>query len=716
VNRAAPSLGDDQQAKPPRLIRYRVGLGVAASLLVAATVGAVAWTTFLNARAAIVTLTDERIDALLRGLGERVECHMLRAVPAVELSRMLVRDSLAPGDRDGLARQFTLVLRANPSFSWVSYSDEDGNFTGAYRNPQGELHVSLSTIQHGGELREYAVGDGGEWTPSLHQLDYNYDPRDDLFYGPAKKAGQRVWIGPYVFFDEGVPGITCATPYFGPDGRLRGVFTVDFNLNVLSRFVAELSFGAHGRAFILTPDGTVVAHPTLRLVQVTGQGSKGNLVTVAGIADPLLRAFDAARKAVAAAAGGSAASGRFSFRHDGQEFFASYRIVQIDKIDGGLRCILGAYAPQSDFMRVLARNRLAALVIAAMALGFGVLVTLVLARRIAAPLAHLASEMEEIGNFQFSDRPSMPTLFREIAMMDRSLLKMKGGLRSFAHYVPTDLVRAVLASGQDVRLEGRTRELTVYFSDIAGFTSIAETMTPAELVHRMGQYLDEMTRIIAACGGTIDKFIGDAIMAFWGAPAPAPGHAAQACVAAIRSQRKLAELRATATEPWLAKLHARIGIATGEVLVGNIGTPERFNYTVMGDTVNLASRLQSLGKLYGTAILVSEPAYQAARAHVVGRPVDIVQVKGKHRGVRIYELLCLASDDDEPARALAAAFEEGLAAYVARDFRGAADCFERALLLRSQDPPASLLLDRCRRFMRSPPPEDWDGVYVATEK
>jgi adenylate cyclase len=699
------------RAGAPRLIRYRVGLGAAVVLLVTAAVAAVSWATFLNTRAAIVTLTHARIHELLRGLGERVEGHMLRAVPAVELSRMLVRDGLVSTDRDALARQFVLVLRANPAFSWVSYSDDSGGFTGAYRSPRGDVRVSQSMLRRGGELREHVVDDRGAWTPSLHQVDYGYDPRVDRFYAEARAAGRRVWIGPYVFFDEGVPGITCATPLLAPDGGLRGVFTVDFNLNFLSRFVAELRFGAHGRVFVFTADGTVIAHPTLRLVEVTGQGSKGTLVTVADVGDPVMQAFVRAWHAAGRSAGGAPAE--FAFEHAGERYLAGARTVEVD---GGLRWILGAVAPEADFLGVLARNRLVALAIMAVALGLGGAVTLVLARRITAPLTRLAAEMEEIGRFQLDERPRLPTVFREVALMDGALLGMKRGLRSFGYYVPTDLVRAVLASGQEARLEGHTRELSVYFSDIAGFTTIAETMTPEELVRLIGRYFDEMTRVVTASGGTIDKFIGDAIMAFWGAPAPAPDHAARACEAAVRAQRMLAALRSAAAAPPLATLQARIGIATGEVLVGNIGTPARFNYTVMGDTVNLAARLESLNKVYGTAILVSDATWDAARARVLGRPVDLVQVKGKQRGVRVWEVLDLEAEADARARTLAAVAEEALARYVARDFAGAAGLYERIEREWPGDRPAALLLERCRRFITAPPPPEWAGVYVATEK
>ena len=190
-------------------------------------------------------------------------------------------------------------------------------------------------------------------------------------------------------------------------------------------------------------------------------------------------------------------------------------------------------------------------------------------------------------------------------------------------------------------------------------TSIAETMAPDELVQLLSRYFDEMTQVIAAQGGTVDKFIGDAIMAFWGAPALTADHAARACEAALRSQRKLAELRAAPDPPGLANIRARIGIATGDVLVGNVGSHDRFNYTVMGDTVNLASRLEGLNKLYGTRILISDHTYQAAREHIVARPVGVVQVKGKRQCVEVWEPLCLACEDDAVARELARLFGRG---------------------------------------------------------
>ena len=376
-----------------------------------------------------------------------------------------------------------------------------------------------------------------------------------------------------IFYDEGLPGITCANPRFSKDGKLLGVLTVDFNLNFLSDFIGQLQFGKHGKVFMFDRDRHVIAYPGLRLIENEGHGAQGKLLTEADISDPVFQSFLARQE--------SKDEEQFPVIEAGQRYVAGYRRL---KVSGGPTWFLGAYAPESDFLGVLTQNRRAAFAVAVVALCIGLLFTMILARRISVPLTRLASEMQEVGDFQLTVRPPMKTIFKEVATMDESLLNMKGSLRSFSYYVPRDLVRAMLESGQEATLQGQSREMTVYFSDIAGMTSIAETMPPDQLVQLLSRYFDEMTQVVAAQGGTVDKFIGDAIMAFWGAPVPTADHAARACETALRSQRKLAELRALPDGSGLANIRARIGIATGDVLVGNVGSHDRFNYTVMGDT------------------------------------------------------------------------------------------------------------------------------------
>ena len=659
-----------------------------------------------RARAQIERHTAELFRRVSTQAGDEARAHLLRAAPVAELAARLMEDDVStPEARRALANRFVAFLRAHPELSWVSYAAEDGSFTGAFHSASGDYRTNLSQIAGGKtEMTEHTVAEDGTWSELRHEADTGYDPRTRPFYTLARARGARVFTEPYIFFEQGVPGITCALPLLDRAGALRGVITVDFDLNRLSQFVAGLRLSPRGEVFLFTPGATpgaqiVVAHPTTRLVETTGQGAGGELVSVADVDDGAVQAV------AAAAARGQ--RGFFAFSHGGGAWYGSVGEIAIDD---GLTWLVAAAAPQSDFTAQLARDLRTMLLVNLAVLALAIVAAFLLASGVSRPLVELAREMGEVGQFRLDERSDRHSMFRELELMHEALARTKRGLRSFAAYVPRDLVRAVLASGKEAVLEGEVKELTVFFSDIAGFTTLAESRTPEELVQLLGGYLDDVTTVIAAHDGTVDKFLGDGVMAFWGAPADAPDHAALACEAAVRIQRKLA---AAAGAP----LVTRIGLATGPVLVGNIGSHERMNYTVLGDVANLAARLEGLNKQYGTSIMIAEPTARAAGDRIVARPVDLVAVKGKTEATRVYEILALAGDADaDAARALARASSEAFERYLARDFAGALVACEAALALRPEDTTLARLRDRCHALERSPPAGDWSGVVHATDK
>ena len=678
--------------KARRLFSYPLSLAIVVAALVSLTGGWIAWWNYRAGLANARELAGSLFDQVAHRTAARTEAFLSKAPPAARALANLAALDDETVDSDALARRFLAVLRANPGFTWVSFSDASGAFTGAYRTPTG-LRVNQSRILDGKTvLDEHDVAADGSWKPYRHDPDTGYDPRTRPFYKLAAAARAGAWTQPYVFAGQDVPGITYAEPLLA-GGQLRGVFTIDFDLARLSRLVRSLHPGAHGAVAIVADDGVVLAHPTAPIV--TGAGKDAALVHVQELADP------AARAAVAAGPGAT------GFAFDGTRYLA--RSIAVP----GVPWRVVAFAPESDFTAGLRGRVWSSLLMSLLAVIIAIALASLLARRVSRPLSKLAAEMAEVGEFRIPERPHPRSLFKEIAMMTAALEKMEGGLRSFARYVPRDLVRAVLASGRDATLAGELRELTVYFSDLAGFTTLAETMAPDALVKFLGTYFDETSQIIAREQGTVDKYLGDGIMAFWGAPAALPEHAARACAAALGCHRAVQALAARGT-----KLAARIGIATGEVLVGNIGSTERMNYTVMGDVANLASRLESLNKQYGTELMISEATFAQAKGAIVARPLDVVAVKGKQRGVRVYELLALASDGDAAAEAIAIAeaSTEALDAYLARDFVGAAAAWERVLARRPGDVAAMLMRDRARGYAENPPPEEWTGVKVATAK
>lgn len=691
-----------------RRLSYRLSLVVVIPLLIVVTGALIATNSYLTTRSTVATLTANLFGESAQQTASLSRAHVAQAMPAVDLVVALLRDARLD-DTEGLATRFAEVLRANPGFAWVSFSDTAGTFTGAYRGPGGELRWNRSHITAGKtELLEETIAADGTRTKLREAPDTGYDPRTRPFWALATSKKKRAWTAPYVFFDQGVPGITCAEPVYDAAGALRGVVTVDFDLVVLSDFVKELHLSPHATVIVATDDGVLLAHPRLGVVSKTGKGTEGALVTKDNVDDPSVRAFFTA--AAQAPDAGNAAT-RFTFVDRGSRTVAARVKFQVDE---GVTWQVGAYAPESDFLGDVERSNRTALLISLIAVALAVFLGFALANRIAVPLAKLSEDMERVGRFDLEGDVETRSVFREIDSMDRSLRAMKKGLRSFASYVPRDLVRTMLASGEEAVLGGRTKTLTVFFSDLAGFTTIAESMKPAALVELLGDYLDAMTQVIAAESGTVDKFIGDGIMAFWGAPQPRDDHGARAVVCALRSQAKLDELRKRGKG--LEKLAMRIGIATGEVLVGNIGSHERLNYTVIGDTANLAARLEGAGKSYQLGILIAQSTFDAAKDAIVARPVDVLAVKGKVQGIRVYEPLAEASSATKDDRALADLATRALDTYLARDFTAAAALYAEILQLRPGDRAAEVLRARCLAFAKEPPTEPWDGAFHATEK
>ena len=295
-----------------------------------------------------------------------------------------------------------------------------------------------------------------------------------------------------------------------------------------------------------------------------------------------------------------------------------------------------------------------------------------------------------------------------VADKDRRLLQ-----KSFALYLAPHVINRMLSSNKLPELGGETRNVTVFFSDIEGFSLIAEKMSPDSLMELMNEYLSAMTDVIERHGGYVDKYIGDSIVAVFGAPADDPDHAANAARAALDCCTQLAELNASSAAFQEYKLAQRIGINSGEALVGNFGSRRRFNYSVMSDAVNLASRLEGANKFYGTTVIASETTVALTGEAFAWRELDAIRVKGRIQALKIYELLARAAELTPERRLLIANYAEGLAHWRARQFARAATCFDRSAGI---DRPAALFRDRARELAEAPPGGDWDPIRTLQEK
>lgn len=287
----------------------------------------------------------------------------------------------------------------------------------------------------------------------------------------------------------------------------------------------------------------------------------------------------------------------------------------------------------------------------------------------------------------------------------------------FSTYVNPAVVEELIANPDKLKLGGERKELTVLFSDIEGFTTISERMQSEELVALLNEYFSEMSRVILRNNGTVDKFFGDAIVAFWGAPLPQDDHALRACTAAMEMQNALADLRRRWQSEGKPLLRARIGINTGEMVVGNMGGVEKFDYTVIGDSVNIASRLEGANKVYRTSIMISETTYHAVKQHFLCRELDLISVKGRSEPLRTFEVLQkLDGPLDASLHEFLARYAEGLRSYRSQQWDAAETKFRQALALRSNDHPSAIHLERTLHFKLNPPPDDWNGVFELTTK
>jgi len=282
----------------------------------------------------------------------------------------------------------------------------------------------------------------------------------------------------------------------------------------------------------------------------------------------------------------------------------------------------------------------------------------------------------------------------------------------FRRYLSPHVIDRILKNPELLKLGGEKREITSFFSDVAGFTAISESLPPEKLVHLLNDYLSEMTGIIRSKGGILDKYEGDAIIAFWNAPLEQPDHALRACRAALECQRRLLELRPSLKNRYGQELSMRIGVNSGPAVVGNMGSRDRFDYTAVGDTINLASRLEGACKQYSVPILIGEDTQEQVKEHIMTKEVDLIRVVGRKKPVRVFEILGEKGEISEVELEKIEAFEQALEVYRRGDWDKALNLFQKM----EHDMLAQVYMDRCQKLLDSGIREEWTGIYELKEK
>jgi adenylate cyclase len=555
---------------------------------------------------------------ILSGLPQIQEADIADNTRLYSLMAAMLRNNpqlfnLYVGYEDGSFIEMDVIDRAKPGFRTGLNVDKDAAFRLVIIS---RMDGAKPVIQY---LSENLIAVSETPGPD------NYDPRTRPWYVEAFKNDKTLLTGPYIFYATEEPGYTLRTPL--KEGR-RGVVAGDILLNRFEDMLTQQKLGESGVAFLFSEAGEIVAHPDMTRLVAGIPGRHDTLPPISALKwpgfEPIVRSWQA-----------DGPTQQFFDDGSGRIYVAAMHRLATT---GSANIRLALVAPLDEFYAHIIRERR---MLFALALGF-VVATLPFAfwlgSLMARPLRKLARETDEIQRFQIADRPRIHSVFAEIDELGRSVFTMRSVVRSFASFIPRPIVQQLIETGSALRLGGARREVTVLFTDVADFTAKTERADPSQVMIFTSRYFAVLSDEIMRHQGTVDKYIGDAVMALWNAPADDPDHTVNACrgvLACLAANDALnKEFRRESWPPY----DTRYGLHVGDAVVGNIGSSDRMNYTALGATVNLASRLEGLNKNYGTRVLVSA-AVRARVGHIfLFRSVDSITPKGFAEPIEVSEL------------------------------------------------------------------------------
>lgn len=619
---------------PPR---YRVRLGWALTALVLVAVLSTAllvqaswmWTANRNIETVVGSLNAQTANAVRNEL----ETTLRASEGATEIVRSILFQG-AVNAEDEVRREFVFlsVLRSLPSLSWIGFGFPDGRFFGSHALDEGliemvEIGDRLSNGNRYSRRDRYRPLPGDIFFEERTKGETSYVALGSKWYRHALMSQGQVWSMVDIL-PSGFEPAAVVSAKLQQHNRFQGVVMVSLNLKRLSHFLANLDIAKRGAAVIVDHSGTVVASslPDMKSASLASDVSE----------NPLLEALQQAAEGRIAPKGTVAAA-------DGDLFYATSTPFDFN----GWRLLTAV--PRSTFTSEIDRNTRWLLAGVALLASLGAATAALFAHLFfARPIQRIAGELRHIENFSLSMVRYVPTVLRELDELSAALRRMAGSLKSFGLYVPADIVRTLIEQGVDPEPGGELRDITVFFADLPGFTKLTETHG-SDVAPFLTEFLTLATQAIHREGGTVDKFIGDCIMGLWNAPRAEPAHALRACRAAEAIRRAMRDL--PRPDGRQGKPAVRIGINSGTALVGNVGSAERLSYTAIGDVVNVASRLEALGKTYDAEVIIGETTRRMCDGAIQVKALGASAVRGRAGPLQIYELLAIS---DKPVLSPAA--------------------------------------------------------------
>lgn len=517
-------------------------------------------------------------------------------------------------------------------------------------------------------------------------------------------------------------GIHCVKSLFDKNGNLAAVIGMDVGNFMISDYLASLLDDVHtqnlkGFIFEKRQDGSIVLIAHSLRDETFPRDEKGNLILISkpeemkdSAISSLIQNLPEEFTRIPDLPGHKI----FTFNDHGTGYMGSAATLVPGQMPWWVLCL---YIPENILYAKSYEQFQITLFITFFIMLIGTIITIFFAGRAAKNLENLALFATKIGNLDFDYKIKIDTAYvKEVQNLSKSMSRMQVGLQSFTKYLPKEMLKSLFDAGVVAKPGGKEKEVSIFFADIANFTHYSEILSPNDLVLQLNEYLGCFSSVINAHQGTVDKYIGDSVMAYWNAPKDCKDHAFKACETALQGLHNLSFLQ----KEW-ARLNkpifkVRIGINSGTVVLGNIGTEEHLSYTVVGDNVNLASRLESLNKVYATIIMISDSTLKACGDKLVTRPIDLVAVKGKEKKILVHELLGITDQTSNKIVSFCNEFKVAFAAYLNKDWSLSVQLFEKVTGQYPDDLVTKIHLDRCRQFIINPPDPTWDGGQEMIKK
>jgi adenylate cyclase len=478
--------------------------------------------------------------------------------------------------------------------------------------PAGISYVAREVHQEGKErIESWYYLDKSFQLVDKESFSTGYEVTSRPWYRGAVEQKGLFWTDVYDYQPTSMQGITVSSPIYTSKKELVAVTGIDLPISALEQFFVSQKVGKRGKSYLVNSDGRVIIPHAVNF-------------TEGAILEQALQEHRETKK------------NNFSLEYQSLSY-----LIHLENFPAATmqKWMVIVVVPLEDFFSEIFRTRRQAIGISLAILGLTSLLVYYLAKRISQPIVELAQEIDQIKHLHLDSEKRVNARIYEVALLDSSVASMRKMLRSFEHYVPTEIVRQLLEKEEDISLGGEKKEIAILFSDIADFTPMAESLPIEEVLPSLSAYFECLTQIILDTQGTVDKYIGDGIMAFWGAPTDVDKPAIQACTAALRCQAAIGAFNQQQKREGKPVFYTRFGINIGAATVGYIGTKERMNYTAMGDAVNEAARLQQASKIYETPILISGHVAAELTTDFLTRPLDEVALKGKRAPTKIYELV-----------------------------------------------------------------------------